>query len=190
MFDFFFKVKDVIAFFLQSRLALFQDAIDDIVLNAFVMHAFRTRKLDVWFGGEAWRPLVHVRDVAEAHTACLESPLERVSGQVFNLVYGNYVILDLATRIRDALVAEGISTTMSVNRDQKDTRSYKVCGTRFKEAIGFTPAVSPEEGAKEMARTLLDGHLGNFDHPIYYNLPWMNLLLSVEERIAKTGPVL
>jgi nucleoside-diphosphate-sugar epimerase len=162
----------------------------DIVLNAFVMHAFRTGKLDVWFGGEAWRPLVHVRDVAGAHIACLEAPPEKVSGQVFNLVYGNYLILDLATRVRDALAAEGIGTTMSVNTDRKDARSYRVSGAKFKEAVGFTPAVSPEEGAKEIARNLLEGRLSNFDHPIYYNLPWMSLLLSVEERIEKTGPVL
>ena len=162
----------------------------DIVLNAFVMHAFKTGKLDVWFGGEAWRPLVHVEDVGGAHIACLESPQENISGKVFNLVYDNYVILDLATRVRDALIEEGISTTMFVNSDQKDSRSYRVSGAKFREATGFEPVVSPEEGAREIVRALRNGHVTNFDHPIYYNLPWMNLLLSVEEQIARTGPVL
>ncbi|MBN1855930.1 MAG: SDR family oxidoreductase [Dehalococcoidia bacterium] len=162
----------------------------DIVLNAFVMHAFRTGKLDVWFGGEAWRPLVHVRDVAEAHVACLEAPQERVAGHVFNLVYDNYVILDLARRVSDALASVDINTTMSVNNDQEDSRSYRVSGSLLKEMVGFVPSVSPEDGAREIGRALKNGHKANFDHPIYYNLPWMNLLVSVEEQIKKTGPVL
>ncbi len=161
----------------------------DIVLNAFVMHAFRSGKLDVWFGGEAWRPLVHVRDVADAHIACLESPGESVSAQVFNLVYGNYLILDLATRVRDVLRARGMETALTVNSDLKDSRSYKVSGEKLVTMTGFQPQWSPEDGVREIAEHLKAGMLRDFDHPIYYNLPWMTLLLSVEDRIARTGPV-
>ncbi len=161
----------------------------DIVLNAFVMHAFRSGNLDVWFGGEAWRPLVHVRDVADAHIACLESPTEQVSAQVFNLVYGNYLILDLATRVRDVLWAEGVETNLAVNSDLKDSRSYKVSGEKLVTMTGFQPQWSPEDGVREIAEHLKAGMLRDFDHPIYYNLPWMTLLLSVEDRIARTGPV-
>ncbi len=161
----------------------------DIVLNAFVMHGFRYGKLDVWFGGDAWRPLVHVRDVADAHIRCLESPLDVVSGQVFNLVYGNYLILDLASRVRDVLIEEGIDTTIAVNSDLRDSRSYKVSGEKLAHTIGFRPDWSPGDGAREVVRFLKAGHLQDFDHPIYYNLPWMRLLLSIEDRISRTGPV-
>ena len=37
----------------------------DIAVNALAMHAFKMGRLDVWFGGEAWRPLAHVKDTAE-----------------------------------------------------------------------------------------------------------------------------
>ena len=87
----------------------------DLVLNAFVMHAFRRGRLDVWFGGDAWRPLVDVLDVAAAHIACLEGSEEQVAGQVFNLVHDNYRILDLAQRVVAVLKAAG---TQLRSRDQ------------------------------------------------------------------------
>ncbi len=162
----------------------------DLVLNAFVMHAFRRGRLDVWFGGEAWRPLVHVLDVAAAHVACLECDEGRVSGRIFNLVHDNYQILDLARRVAAALKSEGRECELEINRDSKDSRSYKVSGEKLAEQVGFRPSVTPEMGAKEILAALDAGRFTDFDHPVYYNMPWLTLLLAVEERLGKTGPVL
>jgi len=161
----------------------------DLVVNAFVMHAFRNGRLDVWFGGDAWRPLVHVRDVAAAHVACLEGSDEQVSGQVFNLVHDNFRILGLAQRIATAVKSEGYTCDLEINRDKKDTRSYKVSGDKLAKHTGFRPSVAPEEGALEILSALKSGRFTDFDHPVYYNMPWLTLLLAVEERLAKTGPV-
>ena len=161
----------------------------DIVLNAFVMHAFRSGRLDVWFGGEAWRPLVHVRDVGAAHIACLEAPEQSVSGRVFNVVHDNVLILDLAKRVIAALGSAGLDCQLEVNRDQRDSRSYKVSGEKLVAHTGYRPETSPESGAVEILEALRAGRNTNFDHPAYYNMPWLTLLLAVEERLGKTGPV-
>jgi nucleoside-diphosphate-sugar epimerase len=161
----------------------------DLVLNAFVMHAFRNGRLDVWFGGEAWRPLVHVQDVAAAHIACLEGSDEQVSGQVFNLVHDNFRILDLAQRVVAALKSEGYTCDLEVNRDREDSRSYKVSGEKLARYTGFRPALTPEVGALGILSALKAGRFTDFDHPAYYNMPWLTLLLAVEERLGKTGPV-
>lgn len=162
----------------------------DTVVNAFVMHAFKTGRLDVWFGGEAWRPMVHVKDSAEAHIRCLEAAPDKVRGEVFNLVYGNYRILELAHRVREALVEIGIDVGIEVNYDQVDSRSYKAGGEKITKLLGFTPSVSVEDGVKEIAEVLSGGQYRDFDHPIYYNLRWMKLLVEIEERLKKTGKVL
>jgi len=86
------------------------------------MHAFKTGRLDVWFGGEAWRPVVHVKDTAEAHIRCLEAEPEKVRGEIFNLVYKNYRILELAHRVRKALAEMEISVEVDVNYDQVDNK--------------------------------------------------------------------
>ena len=160
------------------------------VVNAFAMHAFKTGRLDVWFGGEAWRPLVHVRDTAAAHICCLEADPDKVRGEIFNLVYKNYRILELAHRVRKALAEMAINVDVDVNYDQADNRSYRSDGRKITKVLGFTPSVSVEEGVKEIVEVLRTGQNRDFDHPIYYNMRWMKLLVEVEERLKKTGKVL
>ncbi len=162
----------------------------DTVLNAFVMHAFKTGRLDVWFGGEAWRPLVHVKDIADAHICCLEAEPDKVRGQIFNLVYGNYHILELAQQVRKTLAEIGIDTGIEVNYDQVDSRSYQTSGEKITKLLGFVPSVSVEDGVKEIVEVLRGGEYRDFDHPIYYNMHWLKLLLEIEDRLKKTGKVL
>jgi len=162
----------------------------DIVLNAFVMHAFRTGRLDVWYGGEAWRPLVHVRDCACAHILCIESDPEAVRAKTFNVVQDNYQILDLAQRVSATLALTGVQVDIDVNRDRVDRRSYRTRGDLIQRELGYVAAVTPEAAVHEIADALRTGVFTNFDHPAYYNLPWMKLLLDIEDRISKTGRIL
>lgn len=162
----------------------------DLAINAFAMHAFKTGRLDVWFGGEAWRPIVHVKDTAEAHIRCLEADPERVRGEIFNLVYRNYRILELAHRVRKALAEMGMAVEVDVNYDQADNRSYRTNGEKITKVLGFSPSVSVEDSVKEIVEVLRSGQYRDFDHPIYYNMRWMKLLVEVEERLKKTGKVL
>jgi len=162
----------------------------DIVINAFAMHAFKTGRLDVWFGGEAWRPVVHIKDTAEAHIRCLEAEPDKVRGEIFNLVYRNYRILELAHRVRKALAEMGVQVDVDVNYDQVDNRSYRTDGEKISRVLGFTPSVSVEEGVKEIVDVLRSGKYRDFDHPVYYNMRWMQLLVEVEDRLKKTGKVL
>lgn len=162
----------------------------DTVVNAFVMNAFRTGKLDVWFGGEAWRPLVHIKDAAEAHICCLEAEPDKVRGQIFNLVYDNYRILELSHQVRKTLAEIGINVEVEVNYDEVDSRSYKISGEKITKLLGFTPSVSVQDSVKEIAEVLKEGKYRDFDHPIYYNMRWMKLLTEIEARLKKTGKVL
>ncbi|MDY6916506.1 MAG: SDR family oxidoreductase [Chloroflexota bacterium] len=162
----------------------------DTVVNAFVMHSFRSDKLEVWYGGDVWRPMVHVRDTAEAHIRCLEAETDKVRGEIFNVVHGNYRILELAHHVRKALGNMGIEVGLDVNRDQVDTRNYKTSGDKMTRVLGFTPSTSIVDGVKEIAEVLRDGHCRDFDHPIYYNMRWMKLLVDIEDRLKRTGSIL
>jgi nucleoside-diphosphate-sugar epimerase len=162
----------------------------DIVVNAFVMHAFKSGRLDVWFGGKAWRPLVHVRDSAEAHIYCLEAEPDKIRGEIFNLVYDNYRILDLAQKVKKTLAETGVNVEIDVNYDEVDKRSYKINGEKITRVLGFTPSISVEESVKEIVHILDEGRYRDFDHPIYYNMRWLKLLVEIEDRLKKTGKVL
>jgi len=75
----------------------------DLVVNTFMKSAMTVGKLNVLCGGEMWRPLIDVVDVARAYICALESGEEIIRGQIFNLSYKNYRILELAHWVRKAL---------------------------------------------------------------------------------------
>ncbi len=162
----------------------------DLVVNAFVMHAFRGGALEVWFGGEALRPLVHIKDTAEAHIRCLEAEPQKIKGQIFNVVNNNYRILDLAQQVKKKLEEIGIDVNLDINYDQIDPRSYRVDGSKITETLGFTPQITVEDGVKEIAEVLRTGRYRDFDNPIYYNVRWLKLLLDMETRLGNMGQVL
>ncbi len=111
-------------------------------------------------------------------------------GQTFNLVYGNYRIIDLAQQVKKALSEIGLDVGLQVDYQQIDNRSYQINGEKIKKALQFTPSISIAEGVKEIAQVLTQGKYRDFDHPIYYNLRWMKLLIEIEDRIKRTGKVL
>ena len=162
----------------------------DLVVNAFVMHAFKGGSLEVWFGGDAMRPLVHIKDTAEAHIRCLEAEPQKISGQVFNVVNNNYRILDLAQQVKNKLEEIGIDVNLDINYDQIDHRSYRVSGQKITDTLGFTPSITVEDGVKEIAEVLRAGEYRDFDNPIYYNVRWLRLLLDMEARLKRMGMVL
>ena len=68
----------------------------DLVLNALTIKAFFEKRLDV-FGGEQFRPLLHVKDVARA---VLLAHKEN-DFSIYNLSHKNIKIKDLANKIKE-----------------------------------------------------------------------------------------
>ncbi|MBV8152215.1 MAG: SDR family oxidoreductase, partial [Candidatus Eremiobacteraeota bacterium] len=79
----------------------------DLVVNTFVKDALVHRKLFLHGGGWQWRPLVEVRDVAQAHVVCATSPRERVAAEIFNVMQANYQIRELAMLVAGSLGLKG-----------------------------------------------------------------------------------
>ncbi len=77
----------------------------DIVLNNLVCWAFTTGKIHISSDGTPWRPLVHVRDIANAFAAALTAPREIIHNQAFNVGANgeNYQIRDLAEIVRETV---------------------------------------------------------------------------------------
>ncbi len=68
----------------------------DLVVNTFVKDALLSGSLKLHGGGWMWRPLVDIRDCADAMIAAYEAPAEKVRGEIFNVVHSNYQIRELA----------------------------------------------------------------------------------------------
>jgi nucleoside-diphosphate-sugar epimerase len=161
----------------------------DLVVNTFVKDALARGTITVFYGGEMWRPLVAVRDVARAFIACLEAEEEKIKGQVFNLVYRNFRISELALRTKETLAKLGINPQINTDYRYRGVRNYRVSGDKINNALGVRPLISVEESVREMVEKIKEHSYTDFDNPRYYNINWMKLLEEADRIIKVTGSV-
>lgn len=161
----------------------------DLVVNAFVRDAWRGGRLTVFNGGEMWRPLLDVRDAADAYVRALELPAEQVRGRAFNLLHKNYRILELAHWTKHVL-RDRRPIEVDVQYGQgPPPRSYQVSGARFAATFGYSPPRGIAAAALELWERMEQGIATDFDNPEYSNIAWLQLLSSVESRLLGMGPL-
>jgi nucleoside-diphosphate-sugar epimerase len=161
----------------------------DLVVNTFVKDALSKGAITIHYGGEMWRPLVDVHDVARAYITCLEANEETVKGQVFNVSNRNQRISELALRVREALKQVGVTAEIRADYSYRGVRSYRVSAAKIERVLGFRPVVSVEESVKDLVEKIVAYGYADFDNPRYYNISWMKLLEESERIIGVTGSV-
>ena len=147
----------------------------DLVVNTMTKDAFSKNKISVFCEGENWRPLVSVIDVARAHIKCIEAPDSKVSGQVFNLVYENLMVLELAGLMKGYLDKKQ-KIDVEILTGQKESRSYRISGEKIRKVLGFEPKIGIGDAVNEIYGALQLVRFTDFSNPIYYNIEWMKLL--------------
>lgn len=158
----------------------------DLVVNTMTKDAYDKGKILVYHAGEMWRPLVDVRDVANVHILALETPPDKIKGEIFNVVYENYKILELAHYIRESLKDFKLAE-VEVLLGTKESRSYRVSGRKLKEKLGFVPQINVRDASREIYNYFREGKYTDFSNPIYYNIDWMKLLVEMEHHFGLIG---
>lgn len=132
----------------------------DLVVNTLTARAISEGKLTV-FGGEQYRPLLHVKDAAQV----IVDNLKTKHTGVYNLSWGNIKIADLAQCVQDVFPCEieYVDTTF------EDTRNYKVEAQKAMDAFDFDPALTPTDGIKEVGLVLGQGRIKDLNNPRYSN---------------------
>ncbi|MCO6436336.1 MAG: SDR family oxidoreductase [Phycisphaerae bacterium] len=104
----------------------------DTVVNELTGAAVTSGRVNLKSSGTAWRPLVHVEDVARAFAAALLADVHDVRGRVFNVAPqgANHRVMEIA----DAIVEWVPDCVRGSARQSFDSRSYRVDGSRLLEA--------------------------------------------------------
>ena len=125
----------------------------DIVLNNLTAWAHTTGAIRLLSDGTAWRPLVHLRDVAVVARALLEAPEGLVSGQAFNVGSDaqNYRIRELADVVSD----ETGCKVETAGGAQPDARSYRVDFSKLGRTL---PGIALEWDAVSGVRELITAY--------------------------------
>jgi nucleoside-diphosphate-sugar epimerase len=121
----------------------------DVVLNNLAAWAHATGAVRLKSDGTPWRPIVHIRDIAQAFLLALDAPRAIVGGRAFNVVATaeNYQIRDLARIVAESI--PGCSVVLAADASP-DVRNYRVRGDRFAEAVGFEATWDARRGAAEL----------------------------------------
>jgi nucleoside-diphosphate-sugar epimerase len=136
----------------------------DLVANILTLKAVKGEPLSI-FGGEQWRPLLHVKDVGCAIIHCIQS---NISG-LYNLSYGNFKICDIGEVIQQYIP----NTTINYSElSFEDMRNYKVKNDRI-VATGWKPMFNLKYGIIEIAKIVRENRTKNPYDSIYYNVNYI-----------------
>ena len=136
----------------------------DLVLNVLSKKAAHSEKLSV-FGGEQWRPLLHVKDVAHATRYCLEN---NING-LYNLSSKNYTIKQLAEEIQK--IKPNTEVVYS-DIQFEDLRNYKVKNDRFLNT-GFVTFININKGISEIIKLFEEKRINDPNDPVYSNVAFL-----------------
>ena len=139
----------------------------DLVVNILVTKALMENKMSV-FGGDQWRPLLHVNDVANAIDVTIET---KVNG-IFNLHYQNFKIIEIAEEIEKKITAAEIIKTPL---EFQDARNYQVTSEKLHKETGFKAEVDLKVGIDEIYELISKNRIKDISDPRYSNQNFLNL---------------
>lgn len=135
----------------------------DLVVNYMTTNALTKGELSV-FGGTQWRPLVHVKDIAQAVVHNLERPVRGV----YNLAATNLQIRDLA-----AIVSEMTGCKVKYTEQKfQDQRNYHVSTRKALRDGIFNPHTmrTVQDGVREIADLVGVGRIKQTEDEVYFNV--------------------
>ncbi len=133
----------------------------DLVVNTLVVRAATSNLIKV-YGGDQFRPLLHVRDAAKT----VVENLDTAETGVYNLNKQNVRIIDLAYQVRNHF------PDLSIERTEikfQDARNYRVRSDKAKDALGFLPTCSIDDGIEEVKELVVNRRIRDVNNPRYTN---------------------
>lgn len=126
----------------------------DLTVNEFIREITMGKEL-VIFGEQFWRPYCHVEDLARACKLVLNSPIEKIRQNVYN-------VGDTNENYQKQMIAEEIiklikDARIKYVRKEEDPRDYKVDFTKIKRELGFNISKKVKDGLREVNETIKKG---------------------------------
>ncbi|MCS1411967.1 MAG: dTDP-glucose 4,6-dehydratase [Verrucomicrobia subdivision 3 bacterium] len=138
----------------------------DLVVNLLTAKAVREGRITL-FGGEQWRPFVHVDDAAKGVLSMLMAPGELVNGEVFNVGSDgqNYTLEQVGRKIQEIVPSAEI---VDMGNDS-DRRNYRVSFAKIRERLQFEPSWTLEAGIAQVKESLESGVIEDYTESRYSN---------------------
>jgi nucleoside-diphosphate-sugar epimerase len=137
-------LRNATAYGVSARLRI------DLVVNNLVAFAATTGEVLMKSDGTAFRPLVHIEDIARAFVATLDAPRAAVCGEAFNVgcTSENYRVREVARIVEQIVPGSRIKFAQGASAD---ARNYRVdCDKAVSTLPGFTPRWTVRAGVLQL----------------------------------------
>ena len=126
----------------------------DLTVNEFTRNAAVKGEQEIW-GPQFWRPYCHVDDLARAVILVLESPVEKIKANVFNVGsteenYNKGMIIEEVCKVVPNVKVNFVDSS-------EDPRDYRVNFDKIKNELGYTITKKVPDGVKEVYTLLKTG---------------------------------
>jgi nucleoside-diphosphate-sugar epimerase len=138
----------------------------DLVVNLLVAKAVREGSISI-FGGSQWRPFLHVEDGADAIIACLQAPVDVVSGQAFNVGSDeqNHTLSEVAELIRSQVPGVEVVTREAAAAEA----NYHVSFAKIRRQLAFRPRHTLADGIREIIAAVQSDAIPDYRATRYNN---------------------
>ena len=137
----------------------------DLVVNLLTAKAYKEALITI-FNGQQWRPFIHVKDVAAGFVKVLESPIERVSGQIFNL--GDDRLNCTLTEVAEKILRFFPGTRVD-HIENSDRRNYRVSFEKIRSRLGFRCSLDLDAGIQQIVTAFECGEIVDYTDIQYNN---------------------
>jgi len=127
----------------------------DLVVNDLTGRAVISGEVRLRSDGTAWRPLVHVEDIARAYVAMLDAPRQAIHNQAFNVARNdeNYQVRQVAEIVREEVAGSEITYSESAGKDQ---RCYIVDCSKLQRTVpAFQARWTVRDGVRQLQSAFL-----------------------------------
>jgi nucleoside-diphosphate-sugar epimerase len=162
----------------------------DLVVNTFVKDALLNGRLLLHGGGWMWRPLVDIRDAADAMIAGVEAESDLVRGETFNVLHSNYQIRELAMLVAGSVQLIGRSVQLEEAPLPPRTRNYECSNAKLAQRLGFIPSCSVVDAVADLLARIDVSDPAKLTDPRCYNIRWLELLAELKPRLETFSTVL
>ncbi|MCD6411558.1 MAG: SDR family oxidoreductase [Thermoplasmata archaeon] len=138
----------------------------DLVINYLTKKALIDKEIKI-FGGEQWRPFVHVHDISRAIKVVVEADDDIVKGEIFNVgaTKENYRMKEIGDIIKGIIPG----TNVEIVKQIQDKRSYNVSFMKIESKLGFKNEKTVKDGIVEIKDAIENSIIEDPDDDRYYN---------------------
>ena len=143
----------------------------DLVVNLLTAQAKIDGEITV-FGGDQWRPFVHVEDAAAALDKVLTAPKQLVANQIFNVGSNeqNYPIRKIVEMVHERV----ISAKVVPSDHEGDIRNYRVDFGKIRNLLDFRPQWTVEAGIGQVLEAIASGEVSDYRDVAYSNVEFLS----------------